>query len=67
MTGWGQVALPGVHNYVWVPIVGPIVGGVVGAIIYDLFIHTVLVDRGVPEAAGLEAEGRVVKEEADRV
>jgi glycerol uptake facilitator protein len=66
LAGWGKVALPGVHNYVWVPIVGPIIGGVIGAIIYDFFIHSVLVDRGAPEEAGVEAEGRVVREEADR-
>jgi glycerol uptake facilitator protein len=66
LTGWGQVALPGVHNYVWVPIVGPIVGGVIGAIVYDFFIHKVLVDRGAPEVPGVEAEGRVVKEVADK-
>ncbi len=66
LTGWGKVALPGVHNYVWVPIVGPIVGGVIGAIVYDFFIHSVLVDRGAPEVPGVEAEGRVVREEAER-
>jgi glycerol uptake facilitator protein len=66
LAGWGKVALPGVHNYVWVPIVGPIVGGVIGAIVYDVFIHQVLVDRGMPEEAGVEAEGRVVREEAER-
>jgi glycerol uptake facilitator protein len=66
LTGWGKVALPGVHNYVWVPIVGPIVGAVIGAIVYDFFIHSVLVDRGAPEVPGVEAEGRVVREEAER-
>src|SRR5919206_411836 len=62
-TGWGQVAIPGIHSYFWVPIVGPFVGGVLGAIIYDIFIRDVLRDRGEPEAAGVEAEGRTVKEE----
>jgi hypothetical protein len=36
LAGWGRVALPGVHGYVWVPIIGPLVGGVVGAVVYDL-------------------------------
>jgi glycerol uptake facilitator protein len=64
-TGWGQVAIPGIHNYLWVPIVGPFVGGVLGAIVYDIFIRDVLRDRGEPEAAGVEAEGRTVKEEPE--
>jgi glycerol uptake facilitator protein len=66
-TGWGQVAIPGVHNYFWVPIVGPFVGGVVGAIIYDLFIRDVLRDRGAPMAVEEEAQGRTVKEEAETI
>jgi glycerol uptake facilitator protein len=65
LAGWGQVAIPGIHNYLWVPIVGPFVGGVLGAIVYDLFIRDVLRDRGEPEAAGVEAEGRTVKEEPE--
>jgi glycerol uptake facilitator protein len=64
-TGWGQVAIPGIHNYIWVPIVGPFVGGVLGAIVYDIFIRDVLRDRGEPEAVGVEAEGRIVKEETE--
>ena len=64
-TGWGQVAIPGIHNYMWVPIVGPFVGGVLGAVVYDIFIRDVLRDRGEPEAAGVEAEGRTVKEETE--
>jgi glycerol uptake facilitator protein len=63
--GWGQVALPGIHNYLWVPIVGPFVGGVLGAFIYDIFIRDVLRDRGAPMAVEVEAEGRTVKEEAE--
>ena len=47
------------------PIVGPFVGGVLGAIVYDIFIRDVLRDRGEPEAAGVEAEGRTVKEEPE--
>src|SRR5919198_1325505 len=35
LAGWGRVALPGIHNYVWVPIVGPLVGGMIGAVVYD--------------------------------
>lgn len=66
-TGWGQVAIPGVHNYFWVPIVGPFVGGVIGAIIYDLFIRDVLRDRGAPMAVEEEAKGRTVKEEAETI
>jgi glycerol uptake facilitator protein len=65
LAGWGHVALPGVHSYVWVPIVGPLVGGVVGAVVYDLFIHQTLRARGAPEAVEVEAEGRTVKEEAE--
>ena len=63
--GWGRVALPGVHNYFWVPIVGPFVGGVLGAFIYDVFIRDVLRDRGAPVAVEAEAKGRAVKEEAE--
>jgi glycerol uptake facilitator protein len=65
LAGWGQVAIPGIHNYLWVPIVGPFVGGVLGAIVYDIFIRDVLRDRGEPEAAGVEAEGRTIKEEPE--
>jgi glycerol uptake facilitator protein len=63
--GWGKVAMPGVHGYVWVPIVGPFVGGVIGAFVYDLFIRDVLRDRAQPAAAEVEAAGRTVREEAD--
>ena len=63
--GWGKVAIPGIHNYLWVPIVGPFVGGVVGVLVYDLFIRDVLRARGAPEAVEVEAEGRTVKEEAE--
>lgn len=45
IAGWGEVALPGINNYFWVPIVGPLIGGIVGAYIYDLFIHDVLKAR----------------------
>jgi glycerol uptake facilitator len=67
LAGWGQVAIPGVHNYFWVPIVGPFVGGVIGVIVYDLFIRDVLRDRGAPMAVEEEAEGRTVKEEAETI
>jgi glycerol uptake facilitator protein len=63
--GWGKVAMPGIHGYVWVPIVGPIVGGVIGAFVYDLFIGDVLRDRGVAPSAEVEAEGRTVREDPD--
>jgi glycerol uptake facilitator protein len=63
--GWGRVALPGIHNYVWVPIVGPFVGGVVGAVVYDLFIHQVLRAREAP-AVDVEPAGRVEPREEAR-
>jgi glycerol uptake facilitator protein len=63
LAGWGKVAIPGIHNYLWVPIVGPFVGGILGAIVYDIFIRDVLRDRGEQAAAGLEVEGRTIKEE----
>jgi glycerol uptake facilitator protein len=66
LAGWGQVALPGVHGYVWVPIVGPLVGGVVGAVVYDLFIRDVLRARGAPPAPDVEARGETVEEEPAR-
>ena len=47
--GWGDVALPGVHGYFWVPIIGPLIGGAIAVPIYDQLIHKVLVQRGVPE------------------
>lgn len=53
-TGWGELALPGTHEwfsfYFWIPIVGPLIGAVVGAVVYDLFIGQVLAARtGGPE------------------
>jgi glycerol uptake facilitator protein len=63
LAGWGEVALPGVHGYVWVPIIGPLVGGVIGAVVYDLFIRDVLRARGVPAAPDVEARGETVEEE----
>jgi glycerol uptake facilitator protein len=65
LAGWGKVAMPGIHGYVWVPIVGPLVGGVIGAFVYDLFVGDVLRDRGVPATAAAEAEGRTVREDPD--
>jgi glycerol uptake facilitator protein len=61
MAGWGPVAFPGVHNYFWVPIVGPLVGGTVGAFVYDFFICEVLKARGTEPATDVEVEGRTVK------
>src|SRR5215471_6023557 len=54
MAGWGEVALPGVRNYFWVPIVGPIIGGIAGAFVYDFFIHDVLKARSAQTAAASE-------------
>ncbi|HLH71022.1 MAG TPA: MIP/aquaporin family protein [Candidatus Dormibacteraeota bacterium] len=55
VAGWGQLALPGNYPnlswYFWIPIVGPFIGGVLGVLVYDFFIKSVLVARGVPEAA----------------
>jgi glycerol uptake facilitator protein len=65
LAGWGKVAMPGIHGYVWVPIVGPLVGGVIGAFVYDVFVGDVLRDRGVPATAEAEAEGRSVREDPD--
>jgi glycerol uptake facilitator protein len=45
LAGWGEVAMPGIRSYFWVPIVGPIIGGLAGAVIYDLFIHQILKAR----------------------
>lgn len=53
LAGWGQVALPGVDNYFWVPIVGPLVGAVIAAFAYHHLIYRVLVARRhEPEPAG---------------
>jgi glycerol uptake facilitator protein len=47
--GWGDIAVPGnygnVDGYMWVPIVGPLVGGLIGALVYNFFIHNVLLAR----------------------
>ena len=47
--GWGEIAVPGnydnVDGYMWVPIVGPLVGGLIGALVYNFFIHNVLLAR----------------------
>ena len=63
LSGWGAVALPGINNYFWVPIVGPLIGAVAGAYAYDFFIHDVLAARGRRPAADIEVEGRAVKED----
>jgi glycerol uptake facilitator protein len=60
--GWGDIAVPGnyanIDGYMWIPIVAPLVGGLVGALIYDFFIHNVLVARGpaAPPAGGVPEE-----------
>jgi glycerol uptake facilitator protein len=63
LAGWGRVAIPGVSNYMWIPIVGPFAGGVLGAIIYDLFIKETLIRRA--ELGEPEEVGRVVREEGE--
>jgi glycerol uptake facilitator protein len=60
--GWGTVALPGVHGYFWVPIVGPLIGAVIGAYVYDLLIHDVLVARAEPAQLEVVAKGRTTVE-----
>jgi glycerol uptake facilitator protein len=49
LTGWGELALPGTHEwfsfYFWIPIIGPLIGAVVGAVVYDLFIGQVVAAR----------------------
>jgi glycerol uptake facilitator protein len=62
LAGWGDVAMPGVHGYFWVPIVGPLIGAVVGAIVYDFFIRDVLKARGEQPEPDVEPEGRTIKE-----
>jgi glycerol uptake facilitator protein len=64
MAGWGEVALPGVRNYFWVPIVGPIIGGIVGAFVYDFFIHDVLKARSNQAAADADSARRVTEKAA---
>lgn len=67
LAGWGDAAFPGVQGelgaYWWVPVVAPVIGAVIGAAIYVFFISDVLKARHVPEAAGVEAKGRVVEDE----
>jgi glycerol uptake facilitator protein len=58
--GWGAVAMPGVHGYFWVPIVGPLIGAIIGAYVYDLLIHDVLLARAEP-AADVVSKGRVAE------
>ena len=45
IAGWGQVALPGVDGYFWVPIVGPLVGAVIAAFVYHHLVYRVLLAR----------------------
>ena len=55
-TGWGELALPGTHEwfsfYFWIPIVGPLIGAVIGAVVYDLFIGQVVAARTSPPEPG---------------
>jgi glycerol uptake facilitator protein len=69
LAGWGKVALPGVHGYWWVPIVGPFIGGVLGAIVYDLFVGDVLRARKQPAGPGrrgLRRDGRGAADDGRR-
>jgi hypothetical protein len=61
LAGWGDVVMPGVHGYFWIPIVGPVIGSVVGAIVYDFFIRDVLKARGEQPEQDVELEGRTIK------
>jgi glycerol uptake facilitator protein len=71
--GWGEVAVPGnyanIDGYMWIPIVAPLVGGLVGALIYDFFIHNVLVARGPapPPAGGVPEVAEGEPEPAGRI
>lgn len=65
MAGWGQVALPGINYYFWVPIVGPLVGGVLGAVAYDFFIGNVLKARGIEPTPDVESKGETDVDEAE--
>jgi glycerol uptake facilitator protein len=64
--GWGKVAFPGnygwINQYFWVPIIGPLIGGALAAPVYDFGIRDILRARRPPEP-GVEAEGRVIREE----
>ena len=63
LAGWGHNAFPGIHNYFWIPIVGPLIGGVVGAYLYDFLIHDVLVARGAEPVPDVEEVGRTAVED----
>jgi glycerol uptake facilitator protein len=68
VSGWGDVAIPGVAPdagvgaYFWVPIIGPLIGAVIGAFVYDFFIADVLKARGAQPAEEVEVEGEPVGE-----
>jgi glycerol uptake facilitator protein len=63
--GWGEIAVPGdygnVNGYMWVPILGPLVGGLVGALVYNFFIHNVLLARAPAPAPPGRAPEEVVE------
>ena len=62
VAGWGDVALPGVGYYFWIPIVGPLIGGVIGVFVYKFFIADVLAARGAEPYEDVEAVGEVAEE-----
>ncbi len=62
IAGWGDIALPGVGYYFWVPIVGPLIGGVIGTFVYKFFIADILAARGAEPYEDVEAVGEVAEE-----
>lgn len=39
LAGWGEIAIPGPRNEMWIPIAGPIVGGIIGGALYTYLIR----------------------------
>ncbi len=62
IAGWGDIALPGVGYYFWVPIVGPLIGAVIGVFVYKFFIADILAARGAEPYEDVEAVGEVAEE-----
>ena len=66
LAGWGQVAMPGVDSYFWVPIVGPLIGAVVAAFVYHHAIHRVLIARNEPPVESTETRPERMPSPAQR-